>query len=52
MTTTGIKKLLKNKTYLGFVKFANQESQGNHQPIIDKQLFKQVQEKMQILGIK
>ena len=46
MTTAGVKKLLLNITYLGKVKFANQESQGQHEPIIDKHLFEQVQEKL------
>jgi DNA invertase Pin-like site-specific DNA recombinase len=45
MTTTGIIKLLKNTTYLGKVKFANHESNGQHESIVDKQLFEQVQNK-------
>ncbi len=46
LSTAGIKKLLQNKTYLGIVKFAEQESQGTHPPIIDKHLFEQVQNKL------
>lgn len=46
MTTTGVIKLLSNTTYLGKVKFANHESDGHHEPIIDKQLFEQVQNKL------
>lgn len=46
MTTAGLIKLLKNTTYLGKVKFANQETDGQHEPIIDKQLFEQVQGKL------
>jgi len=46
MTTTGIKKLLQNTTYLGKVKFANQESQGNHKPLINKEIFEKTQEKL------
>ncbi len=46
MTTSGIIKLLSNTTYLGKVKFANHESNGQHEPLIDKQLFEQVQEKL------
>ncbi|MGC9309901.1 MAG: recombinase family protein [Candidatus Nanoarchaeia archaeon] len=46
MTTTGIKKLLKNKTYIGKIKFDNNESQGSHQPIIPAELFNRVQEKL------
>ncbi len=46
MTTSGIKKLLQNTTYLGKVKFANVESQGEHEPIILEELFNKVQEKL------
>lgn len=46
MTTSGIIKLLSNTTYLGKVKFANHESDGQHEPLINKQLFEQVQEKL------
>jgi len=46
MTTSGIIKLLKNTTYLGKVKFANEESKGQHKPIIEKALFDKVQEKL------
>jgi len=45
-TTSGIIKLLRNTTYIGKVKFANQETQGQHQPIIEKELFDKVQEKL------
>jgi hypothetical protein len=45
-TTSGIIKLLQNTTYLGKVKFANKETDGQHEPIVDKQLFEQVQEKL------
>lgn len=46
MTTSGIIKLLKNTTYIGKVKFAEQESQGAHGAIISKELFDKVQEKL------
>jgi len=46
MTTAGIKKLLKNTTYLGKVKFAGIESQGEHNPLIPKDLFDKVQERL------
>ncbi len=46
MTTAGIKKILQNTTYIGKVKFANQETQGNHKPIISTELFKKIQEKL------
>jgi site-specific DNA recombinase len=45
-TTSGIKKLLQNTTYIGKVKFANKESEGQHKPIIEKELFYKVQEKL------
>lgn len=46
MTTAGIKKLLLNTTYLGKVKFAGKESNGHHEPLIEPQLFNDVQEKL------
>ncbi len=45
-TTSGIIKLLQNTTYIGKVKFANKETNGQHQPMIDKELFDKVQEKL------
>lgn len=45
-TTSGIKKLLLNTTYIGKVKFANKETEGQHQPILEKELFDKVQEKL------
>jgi site-specific DNA recombinase len=45
-TTSGIKKLLQNTTYIGKVKFANKESEGQHQAMIEKDLFDKVQEKL------
>lgn len=46
ITAAGIKKLLKNTTYTGKVKFADQETKGSHQPIIAQDLFIKVQEKL------
>jgi site-specific DNA recombinase len=46
ITTSGLKKLLLNTTYLGKVKFADEESQGAHDPIIDEDLFRKVGEKL------
>ena len=46
LTTAGIIKLLKNKTYIGKVKFGDQESKGNQEPIIDEPLFLSVQNKL------
>lgn len=49
ITTAGLKKLLQNTTYLGKVKFANQESRGTHKSIINQELFNKVQEKLKNL---
>jgi len=46
LTTSGLKKLLKNTTYLGKVKFAKEETQGTHDSIVDEDLFGKVQEKL------
>ena len=46
MTPAGIKKLLKNITYLGKVKFAGKISDGNHPPIISAKLFNHANEKL------
>ncbi len=46
LTTSGVIKLLKNTTYIGKVKFAHHQSDGQHQPIIDLELFEKVQEKL------
>ena len=39
LTTSGVKKMLQNTTYIGKVKFANKENDGQHEPIIEKDLF-------------
>ena len=46
LTTSGLKKLLQNTTYLGKVKFASEESKGTHEAIIDETLFAKVQERL------
>lgn len=46
MTTSGIKKLLQNTTYLGKVKFAKIESEGDHDAIITDELFNKVKGKL------
>jgi len=46
LTTSGLIKLLGNKTYLGKIKFGDQESEGTHQSIIDSEIFDKVQEKL------
>jgi hypothetical protein len=43
ISVNGIKKILKNFTYLGKIKFNNEIIQGNHQPLISAELFNRVQ---------
>ncbi len=50
MTAAGIKKLLQNTTYIGKVKFGNQETDGQHNALLPKQLFEQVQDKLKNKG--
>ncbi len=52
LSVNGLKKILKNFTYIGKVKFNNQIHNGNHQPIISTTLFNHVQNKLEKLGIK
>src|SRR3989344_4024888 len=46
LTTRGVIKLLRNRTYLGYVKFSGNESVGNHQPLLTQELFEMVQVKL------
>jgi DNA invertase Pin-like site-specific DNA recombinase len=52
LSVNGLKKILKNFTYLGKIKFNNQIHEGNHQPIVSSTLFNHVQNKLERLGIK
>ncbi len=52
LSVNGLKKILKNFTYLGKIKFNNQIHEGTHQPIISSTLFNHVQNKLERLGIK
>jgi len=52
LSVNGLKKILKNFTYIGKVKFNNQIHQGNHEPIISTTLFNHVQNKLERLGIR
>ena len=47
LSVNGIKKVLKNFTYIGKVKFNNQISQGSHNPLISAELFNRVQQKFE-----
>jgi len=48
-SVNGLKKILKNFTYLGKIKFDGVVHQGNHQPIISSTLFNHVQNKLKEL---
>ena len=50
MTPTGMKKLLKNTTYIGKIQFDNKKSDGQHEPILSDEIFLQVQNKIKDLG--
>ena len=49
LSVNGIKKILKNFTYIGKIKFANQISQGSHQAIISPDTFNEVQKRFDFL---
>lgn len=51
-SVNGLKKILRNQTYLGKIKFDGQIHQGTHQPLISSTLFNHVQNKLEKLGIK
>ena len=51
-SVNGIKKILRNFTYIGKVKFDGAIHEGNHQPLISSTLFNHVQDKLERLGIK
>jgi len=52
LSVNGLKKILKNFTYIGKIKFNNQIYEGIHQPIISTTLFNHVQNKLEKRGIK
>lgn len=52
LSVNGLKKILKNFTYLGKIKFNNQVYEGTHEPIISTTLFNHVQNKIENLGIR
>lgn len=51
-SVNGLKKIIKNQTYLGKIKFDGQIHQGHHQSLISSTLFNHVQNKLEKLGIK
>jgi len=52
LSVNGLKKILKNFTYLGKIKFNNQIHEGTHQPIVSSTLFNHVQNKLERKGRK
>ena len=52
LSVNGLKKVLRNFTYIGKVKFNNQIFPGLHEPIISSTLFNHVQNKLEKMGIK
>lgn len=46
-SVNGLKKILRNFTYIGKVKFNNDVHEGHHQPLISTTLFNHVQNKME-----
>jgi len=52
LSVNGLKKILKNFTYIGKVKFDNEIYEGNHEQILSSTLFNHVQNKLEKLGIK
>jgi DNA invertase Pin-like site-specific DNA recombinase len=52
LSVNGLKKILKNFTYIGKIKFNNQIHVGNHQPIVSSTLFNHVQDKLERMGVK
>ena len=52
LSVNGLKKILKNFTYIGKIKFNNQIFEGKHQPLVSSTLFNHVQNKLEKLGVK
>jgi DNA invertase Pin-like site-specific DNA recombinase len=52
LSINGLKKILKNFTYIGKIKFNNQIYDGEHQSIISSTIFNHVQNKLERLNIK
>ena len=52
LSVNGLKKILKNFTYIGKIKFNNQIFEGKHQVLVSSTLFNHVQNKLERLGIK
>jgi len=51
LSVNGLKKILKNFTYIGKIKFNNQIFEGTHEPLVSSTLFNHVQNKLENIGI-
>jgi len=52
LSVNGLKKVLRNFTYIGKIKFNNEIYEGTHTPIISSTLFNHVQNQLERQGIK
>ena len=52
LSVNGLKKILRNFTYIGKIKFNNEIYESNHKSLISLTLFNYVQDKLEKLGIK
>ncbi|MBU2616581.1 MAG: recombinase family protein [Nanoarchaeota archaeon] len=52
LSINGLKKILRNFTYIGKIKFNNQIYEGEHEPLVSTTLFNHVQNKLENEGIK
>jgi len=52
LSVNGLKKILRNFTYIGKIKFDNEIYEAKHRPIISSSLFNYVQNKLEKLNIK
>jgi len=52
LSVNGLKKILRNFTYIGKIKFDNEIHDAKHQPIISSSLFNHVQNRLEKLDIK
>ena len=46
LSVNGLKKVLSNQSYLGNVKFAGKVSEGEHEAIINREMFEKIQKKL------
>jgi len=51
LSVNGLKKILKNFTYIGKIKFNNQIFEGTHEPLVSSTLFNHVQNKLEKISV-